>query len=107
MVGVSWCLRKTSARSTYPYSVYFAPFSLILVAYAYSIRAPGGRLDAGTSADNASPERPEPSPGGEGFFVSYADADGRRKEWRQGWGPRTTAPAVRERRHRAMRARAR
>jgi hypothetical protein len=46
-----------------------------LSAYSYSLPALGGRLDAGTSADDASPKRPEPSPDGEGFLMARQARD--------------------------------
>ena len=54
------CPSRTSAWSTCPSSVYFAPSSSVLSAYSYSLPAPGGRLDAGTSADDASPNDQNP-----------------------------------------------
>jgi hypothetical protein len=60
MVVASRCPPTTSAWSTCPSSVYFAPSSSVLSAYSYSLPAPGGRLDAGTSADDASPNDQNP-----------------------------------------------
>ena len=82
MVGVSRCRSKTSGWSTYPSSVYFALLSLALSAYSYSLPAPGGRMDEGTSARDASPIDQNPRRSGEGFLMARPTADrpaGRRR----------------------------
>jgi hypothetical protein len=56
--------------------------SLALSAYSYSLPAPGGRMDEGTSARDASPIDQNPRRSGEGFLMARPSADrpaGRRR----------------------------
>jgi hypothetical protein len=56
--------------------------SLALSAYSYSLPAPGGRMDEGTSARDASPIDQNPRRSGEGFLMARLTADrpaGRRR----------------------------